>query len=195
MPSKGHAPKPTASHSRIHRRQFLKLGFAAASVIALPPRLSAGVPNAAGPEKRLAFFNTHTHEHLDVCYCRAGRYDGKALAEINQILRDHRTGEVGPIETDLLDLLHSLSRRLDTGQPLHVISGYRSPETNAALRAKSRGVASQSLHLFGRAIDIRVPGTCTAELRDAAIGLAAGGVGYYAQSDFVHVDTGRVRSW
>jgi uncharacterized protein YcbK (DUF882 family) len=143
----------------------------------------------------LAFFNTHTREQLEVCYCRDGRYRSAALRDINHILRDHRTGEVGAIATDLLDLLHRLCLRCESALPFHVISGYRSPETNAALHRKSRAVASQSLHMIGQAIDIRVPGIRTDELRTLALSLAAGGVGYYPQSDFVHVDIGRVRSW
>jgi uncharacterized protein YcbK (DUF882 family) len=143
----------------------------------------------------LAFFNTHTGERLEACYCTAGRYDPRALKDINHILRDHRTGEVGAVAPDLLDLLHRLCQRFQTPRPFHVISGYRSPETNAALHRQNRGVASQSLHLVGRAIDIRVPGIETGELKTLAVGLAAGGVGYYPHSDFVHVDIGRVRSW
>lgn len=195
MSSKGLSKKVALHPVRIHRRQFLRLGFAAVSAIVFPPRLSAGVQNSAPLEKRLAFFNTHTCERLDVCYCTAGRYDARALAEINHILRDHRTGEVGPIATGLLDLLHTLSLRLETPHPLHVISGYRSPGTNATLHRCNRGVASQSLHVYGKAIDIRVPGIQTLELRGIALALAAGGVGYYPKSDFVHVDIGRVRSW
>ena len=114
---------------------------------------------------------------------------------INHILRDHRTGEVGAIATDLLDLLHRLRLRVQTAQPFHIISGYRSAETNAVLHRRSRGVASQSLHMVGKAIDIRVPGVRTGALKTLAVELAAGGVGYYPQSDFVHVDIGRVRSW
>jgi uncharacterized protein YcbK (DUF882 family) len=143
----------------------------------------------------LAFFNTHTGERLEACYCTAGRYDPRALKDINHILRDHRTGEVGAVAPDLLDLLHRLCRCFQTPRPFHIISGYRSPETNAALHRQNRGVASQSLHMVGQAIDIRVPGIETGELKTLAIGLAAGGVGYYPRSDFVHVDIGRVRSW
>jgi uncharacterized protein YcbK (DUF882 family) len=158
--------------------------------------LEAAVAAPGGPAvRRLAFLNTHTGERLEACYCRAGRYDAAALKDINHILRDHRTGDVGAIAPDLLDLLHGLGRRIETPQPFHVISGYRSPATNAALHSKSRGVASQSLHMHGKAIDIRVPGIQTGELKTLALSLAAGGVGYYPQSDFIHVDIGRVRSW
>jgi uncharacterized protein YcbK (DUF882 family) len=180
----------------IHRRRFLRWGLAAASAFFAPRVLKAAVPEPTpSPERRLVFFNTHTGERLDACYCRSGRYDEGAIREINHILRDHRTGDVGAIALGLLDLLHGLCRRFETPQPFHVISGFRSAETNAALHSKGRGVASQSLHMYGRAIDIRVPGIRTCELKALALSLAAGGVGYYPQSDFVHVDIGRVRSW
>jgi uncharacterized protein YcbK (DUF882 family) len=180
----------------IHRRRFLRWGLAAASALLAPRVLKAAVSEPIpAPERRLAFFNTHTGERLEACYCRAGRYDPGSLKDINHILRDHRTGEVGTIATDLLDLLHRLRLRVEPAQPFHIISGYRSVETNAVLHRRSRGVASQSLHLVGKAIDIRVPGIRTGELKMLALELAAGGVGYYPQSDFVHVDIGRVRSW
>ncbi len=170
--------------------------MAAASALLAPRVLSAAVSEPApAPERRLTFFNTHTGERLETCYCRAGRYDPSSLKDINHILRDHRTGEVGAIATDLLDLLHRLRLRVETAQPFHIISGYRSAETNAVLHSKSRGVASQSLHMVGQAIDIRMPGIRTGELKTLALELAAGGVGYYPQPDFVHVDIGRVRSW
>lgn len=175
----------------IHRRRFLRWGVAAASALFTPRVLKAAPP----PDRRLSFFNTHTGECLDACYCRAGRYDPSVLRAINHILRDHRTGEVGAVAVELLDLLHRLRLRFESAQSFHVISGFRSFATNAALHRKSRKVASQSLHLYGKAIDIRVPGLQTRELRTLALSLASGGVGYYPQSDFVHVDIGRVRSW
>jgi uncharacterized protein YcbK (DUF882 family) len=179
----------------IHRRRFLRLGLAAASALLLPRSLCAGVQKAAATARRLSFFNTHTGETLEACYFRSGCYDSSALRAINHILRDHRSGEVHPIEGRLLDLLHALAGRFEHRCPFHVISGYRSPETNATLHNRNRGVASQSLHLHGKAIDIRLPGIRTSELRDQALSLAAGGVGYYPKSDFVHVDVGRVRAW
>ena len=179
------------SDKSIHRRRFLRWGLAAASTLFAPRVLKA----ARVPERRLAFFNTHTGERLEACYCRAGRYDPGALRDINHILRDHRTGEVGAVAVELLDLLHRLCLRFETTRPFHVISGFRSLATNTALHSMSRGVASQSLHLYGKAIDIRVPGIRTGELKTLALALAAGGVGYYPGSDFVHVDIGRIRSW
>ena len=180
----------------IHRRRFLRWGLAAASALIAPRYLKAALLQPLpSSDKRLEFFNTHTGERLDACYCKAGRYDEGALRQINHILRDHRTGEVGAIAPELLDLLHGLGRWFESPRPFHVISGYRSAETNFALHRKSRGVASQSLHMYGKAIDIRVPGIQTCELRHHALSLAAGGVGYYPKPDFVHVDIGQVRSW
>jgi uncharacterized protein YcbK (DUF882 family) len=167
----------------------------ALSVFLLPHRVRAAQKEPTPPERRLVFFNTHTGESLEACYFKSGCYDPSALKAINHILRDHRSGEVGPIDEQLLDLLHALFRRCEHPRPFHVISGYRSPETNAALHRCNRGVASQSLHVYGKAIDIRVPGLQTSELRNMALSLASGGVGYYPKSDFVHVDIGRVRSW
>ena len=194
-PAKRHTEIAVPSRA-IHRRRFLRWGLVAASAFLSPRLLSAAVSDPpTPPERHLAFFNTHTGERLEACYCKAGRYDAGALKEINQILRDHRTGDVGAIAVELLDLLHRLCRCFETPRPLHVISGYRSPETNAELHRKGRGVASQSLHMVGKAIDIRVPGMRSGELKTLALSLAGGGVGYYPQPDFVHVDIGRVRSW
>ena len=122
-------------------------------------------------------------------------YRAAALGQVNSFLRDFRTREVHDIDPKLLDLLHRLAGELDAAEPYHVISGYRSPRTNSALRSKSGGVAKYSLHMDGKAIDIRLPGVPLARVREAALDLKLGGVGYYPGSDFVHVDTGRVRAW
>jgi uncharacterized protein YcbK (DUF882 family) len=167
----------------------------AASVFFLPRHVGAMQQGKTPPDRRLAFFNTHTGESLEACYFKSGCYDPSALRAVNHILRDHRSGEAGPIDERLLDLLHALSRRCEHPRPFHVISGFRSPATNAALHLCNRGVAAQSLHVHGKAIDIRVPGIQTCELKGIALSLSAGGVGYYPASDFVHVDIGRVRSW
>ena len=128
-------------------------------------------------------------------YREGGKYLDDALAAIDHLLRDHRTDDVVPIDRALLDNLASLREMLDTTEPFHVISGYRSPATNAKLAAASDGVARKSLHLQGRAIDIRMPGRELEQVRRAALAMNAGGVGYYRRSDFVHLDTGRVRTW
>ncbi len=195
MPITEHPREHCLTAEPIHRRHFLRLGLLAASACLLPCPLSATLYRQNPPERRLAFFNTHTGESLETCYFRSGRYDANALQAIFHILRDHRSGEVHPIDGGLLDLLYTLSLRCGDPHPFHVISGYRSAETNATLHRRNRGVASQSLHLNGKAIDIRVPGVRTRDLGALARSLAAGGVGYYPKSDFVHVDVGRVRSW
>ena len=150
-----------------------------------------------GEVRALSLDNLHTGEKLAVAYWESGRYLPDALSAVNHVLRDFRSGEVHPIMPGLLDLLAVLHARLDTKSPFEVISGYRSPKTNAMLRAESdhSGVASNSLHMQGMAIDIRVGGRSLAALRDAALVQRAGGVGYYPASDFVHVDVGRVRRW
>lgn len=181
--------------NRLRRRDFLKLGAIATGVLFNPLSALAVADPRSKPFKNLAFYNTHTLERLHICYCRNGKYDIKALAKINHILRDHRSGEVRAIDTRLLDLLHTLSGRLKTESSFHIISGYRSPESNSKLRRNGRGVASKSMHMLGKAIDIRLPGVNTRFLRDAAVKIKGGGVGYYAKSNFVHVDVGRVRFW
>jgi uncharacterized protein YcbK (DUF882 family) len=181
--------KPTRD-AGLSRRRLLQLG--AASLITGFFRDKAA---ASLPERSLAFFNTHTGERLRVTYWERGRYIGESLADINQILRDHRANEIAAIDTTLLDLLFTLRKNLDSQHPFHVISGYRSAQTNAALHTASSGVAQNSLHCVGKAIDIRLPGRELRALHKAAIALKAGGVGYYRKSDFVHVDVGRVRYW
>lgn len=161
----------------------------------MPVPAFSAIHAAKQKTRKLKFYNLHTHERLSVRYCLDGKYDPAALRRINHILRDHRSGEAKPIDTRLLDLLHALSGQFKTGSPFHIISGYRSPATNTKLRRKGRGVASKSMHLLGKAIDIRLPGVNTRALRDAAVEIEGGGVGYYAKSDFVHLDVGRVRFW
>jgi len=180
----------------LSRRDFLLWGAAGAASLALPARARA-VPRRPReePPGTLAFYNTHTGEHLRVAYRNGNRYDRQALKAIDHVLRDHRTGETRPIDTDLLDLLHTLHRKLGAREPFHVISGYRSPRTNEMLRARGRGVARRSMHLVGKAVDIRIPGCPLTLLRDAALAEQAGGVGTYPGPGFVHVDVGPVRRW
>ena len=180
------------------RRKFLGFGAVAAAAALSPLRTDAAPPARKLPIRSLSFFNTHTGERLKTTYCCDGKYQPQALEEINHILRDWRVGQVKPIDPGLLDLLHELSGTLEVDTPFHIISGYRSPGTNATLRSKGgahTGVASQSLHMVGKAVDIRVPGVKLENLRGAARSLKLGGVGYYPSSNFVHVDTGRVRFW
>jgi uncharacterized protein YcbK (DUF882 family) len=181
----------------LHRRTFLGLGAAAAAAVLLPSKAhAAGVTRA--PERVLSFFHTHTGERLRAAYCCGGEYQPDRLREVNHLLRDFRVNETRTIEPRLLDLLYELGGTLETDQPFHVISGYRSPQTNRMLRERggaATGVASHSLHMVGQAIDIRVPGVKIAHLRDAARSLNLGGVGFYPDLNFVHVDVGRVRHW
>jgi uncharacterized protein YcbK (DUF882 family) len=147
------------------------------------------------PSRFLSFEHLHTGEKLSLVYGADGGHLPESLTRLNQFLRDHRTGDVHPIDPALFDLLFEVRTTLDVRAPFQVISGYRSPQTNRMLRVQGRGVARSSLHMQGKAIDLRLPGTSTRQVREAAIALQRGGVGYYAKSDFVHLDTGRVRTW
>lgn len=145
---------------------------------------------------QLHLFHTHTGQRLDIVYRRGNTYDPDALAQLNEYLRDHRTGTVHEYDPRVFDLLHDLTAAL--GRPdaeIDVLCGYRTPWSNEYLRMHGHGVARHSLHMQAMAIDIRVPGVRTSKLRDTALALQRGGVGYYASSDFVHVDVGRVRRW
>jgi uncharacterized protein YcbK (DUF882 family) len=150
---------------------------------------------AAAATRRIVFHNTHTRESLDVEYWRDGAYSDEALVRVNRVLRDHRNGDVHPIDRALLDLLHDVAAGCDRDAEFEVISGYRSPASNAAMHARSAGVSAHSLHMEGRAIDVRLVGCELAKLRDCGLALGRGGVGFYRASGFVHLDTGRVRTW
>ncbi|MDJ0807347.1 MAG: DUF882 domain-containing protein [Gammaproteobacteria bacterium] len=176
----------------VNRRQFLA-GCAAFAGTALAPTVFASVNPK--PERQLAFRHLHTGEKIKLTYWAEGDYLADSLQEINHLLRDHRTGDVAQMDRALMDLLYSLQNRLDRQGEFQIISGYRSPKTNKMLRSQSSGVAKKSLHMQGRAIDIRLSGTELKHLRRAAIDLKLGGVGYYPKSNFIHVDTGRVRNW
>ena len=180
---------------RMSRRALVKLGALAAAAAILPRSAFASNPSPSVAEKSLAFYNTHTGENLKTVYWAEGHYLGQSLREINHILRDPRNDEVHDIDTGLLDLLFAIRKQIETNQPFHVISGYRSAATNEFLRAHTTGVAEHSLHLIGQAIDIRSPGRELRTLQKVAVALKGGGVGYYPKSDFVHVDIGRVRYW
>ena len=146
-------------------------------------------------ERKLSFYNTHTHEHIEVIYKKGDDYTPQALEKINHILRDHRSDKVHPIDPALLDFLYDLLTKLEYHGQVHIISGYRSPETNKKLRKKSSGVAAGSLHMQGKALDFRLPGVDTKVLRDTALSMKRGGVGYYKKLDFIQIDTGLVRFW
>ena len=169
------------------RRAILKSLAGATAITAMPV--------LAAPMRKLSFYHTHTHKNLSVVYAEKGEYVATALDQINEFLADFRTGGVETIDPALLDLIYDIHEYLGSKAPYQVISAYRSPETNAMLRSGSSGVAKKSQHLLGNAIDVRLSDVQTTKLRDAALAMKRGGVGYYKESDFVHIDTGRVRRW
>lgn len=182
-------------HPPASRRRFLSCSASLAAAAALPLAITP-VQAATVPSRDLALFHAHTQETLDVVYAVGPRYLPDALGSLNHLLRDHYTGAIGRMDPQLFDLLHRVRQLLGNGNPFEVYSAYREPVTNQHLRqTREGGVAVRSLHMEGRAIDLYLPGSPLAELRDAALSLRAGGVGYYPRDGFVHIDTGRVRSW
>lgn len=176
-----------------HRRGFLKklIGGAISTLT-----LQASHAGAALTGKReLEFFHTHTGKRLNVVFKRGGKFVPGALKEINDFLSDFRTGDVIEIDPTLLDLIYDIRQELQSTGVYEIISAYRSPKTNEMLRDRSSGVARNSQHVLGKAIDVRLTDVDTSDLRDKAIAMKRGGVGYYAKSNFVHIDTGRVRRW
>jgi len=194
---------------QLTRRRLMGLGAAAASCVAadsafaatrlplLRPDRQAAMPQAQvhASARELDLINTHTDEKLKIVYWANGRYEPEALAAIDRLMRDHRSGDVHAIDPALLDTLHALKRNLDTNEALHIVSGYRSPATNSQMRESNAGVAKKSYHMRGMAVDIRVPGRELSNLQKAALDIGTGGVGYYPRSDFIHVDVGPVRQW
>jgi uncharacterized protein YcbK (DUF882 family) len=206
---------------RLSRRRFLMWGTLAAGLSLIPrsaiasrsifqppihppvnpfapyttPSRSPSQPITPTPERAVALYNTHTGESVNAIYWVQGKYLPEALSAVDHVLRDHRTDEIKPIDPQLLDLLYAISEELECPHPFSIISAYRSPETNAYLRFKSRRVAEHSLHMDGKAVDLRVPGWAAYTVKRVAAELRMGGVGYYPRSDFVHVDVGPVRYW
>jgi len=174
-----------------HRRVALKslLGVSIA-ILLLPAK-----PIMAVDERQLSFYHTHTQKELHVTYQRNGEFLDSALLEINNFLFDFRTGDATTIDPDLMDLIYEIRASLGSSGTFEVISAYRSPKTNEMLRGRSSGVAKNSQHMLGTAIDIRLRDVELTKLRDAALAMQGGGVGYYEKSNFVHIDTGRVRRW
>jgi len=176
----------------VSRRRMLELSFGVIAAGLLVP----GAAVAAGPAPRsLSFHNLHTGERLSETYWADGQYIRESLSAIDYVLRDFRTGDVVPIDLRVLDLLHAVRGAMRTRAPFELISGYRSPKTNAMLAKRGHGVAKRSLHVAGMAVDVRLPGRDLAELRRVGRRLRLGGVGYYPKSGFVHLDVGRVRYW
>jgi uncharacterized protein YcbK (DUF882 family) len=198
-------PKNTPScrfrRQMMERSDYLRVfSYLPYGLIVLGAMFSPANPlNATNPEQseyRLRLFHTHTGKQLNVVYRRGNTYDPSALDQLNEYLRDHRTGDLHQYDPRVFDLLHDLSVKL--GHPnaeINVICGYRSSWSNEFLRAHGHGVARHSLHMQAMAIDIRIPAVQTLAVRDAALDMRRGGVGYYPKSDFVHVDVGRVRRW
>jgi uncharacterized protein YcbK (DUF882 family) len=183
------------------RRRLLGMGGAMAGIAAVggwvrpagarePLRSATGIPG-----KRISLKNLHTGEELEAEFFRGGAYLGDSFAAIQVLLRDFRNDEQHPIDPTLMDYLFEVAQHLGVDPVFSVISGYRSPQSNALLRERSSGVARHSLHLEGRAIDVRIAGVDCAQLAGRALDLTRGGVGYYRASDFVHLDTGAFRTW
>lgn len=180
----------------LSRRHFLKAGLGACTLLTLPMAATSVHAAIKRPfEKKLSFLNLHTGERTRATFWANGRYIPEGMRAINHVLRDHRTGDRYRIDPELFDFLHLLQHRLRTNQEFHVVSAYRSPATNAKLAEQSGGVAKNSMHTHGKAIDIRLPGRKLSDLRAAALSLQMGGVGYYPSSNFIHLDTGHVRFW
>lgn len=178
-----------------HSRKRIFLPVLLGIILTSSATSSLGIVTADNRE--LSFYHTHTGKRLNVVFWQDGEYVESALNDVNNFLSDFRTGDIVDIDPTLLDLIYDVRESLGSDSTYQVVSAYRSPKTNEMLRGKSSssGVARKSQHLLGKAIDVRLEGVKTATLRDAAIGLQRGGVGYYESSDFVHMDTGRVRRW
>jgi uncharacterized protein YcbK (DUF882 family) len=173
------------------RRELLRFGMGAAAMAGLP----AGAFAASFEPRRVALHNLHTGESLNAVYWDNGAYVPDAVDALNKVLRDFRTGDVHFMEPGLYDILDAISAKVETRAPFQIISGYRSPKTNSMLHAKSSGVAEHSLHMDGKAMDIRLDGVALTDVHKAALSLGRGGVGLYPTSNFVHVDVGKVRTW
>lgn len=178
------------------RRRLLK-GLAGGAALMMAPALGNAGMLGNAKQRMLSFSHTHTGETMSVVYKVGDKFLSNSLASISRLMRDFRSGDVHPMDPALLDILWQMQRNLKNNRSFEIISAYRSPKTNSMLRSRSAktGVARNSMHLTGQAIDIRLPGSSLSDVRDAALELKRGGVGYYAHSGFVHVDTGRVRSW
>jgi uncharacterized protein YcbK (DUF882 family) len=186
------------------RRSILTSCVAATTLLIAPSALAARTSAVYKPsrpsmrraqERILSLYNTHTDEKVTARYWLNGSYRKHGLHEINRVMRDHRSNRAHPIDPDLLDLLYVIQKTIGRRGAFHIVSGYRTPETNNMLARILPGVAEHSMHTQGRAVDIRLPGSDLRDLHRAARGLRGGGVGYYPQSNFIHVDVGRVRYW
>ena len=183
------------SKMRLDRRGFLRLMLWTGLISCPSKSASAAIGYLAPEEKFLSLYNPNTKENFDGIYWRNGAYVAEALKDINYFMRDTRTDATKQIDKDLLDLIFSISIKLKPQKPLHVICGYRTSKTNALLLKRNKGAAKNSYHIKGQAVDIRLPGLRTSELRRAAYEIGQGGIGYYPRQRFVHIDVGPVRYW
>ncbi|WP_093424024.1 YcbK family protein [Tranquillimonas alkanivorans] len=177
-------------------RRGLMRAFAAAAVVAAPTYANAfGFLRGAGDIRAMKMYSARTGEQINMIYWADGKYIPEALQEISRFMRDWRNGEIKEIDKQAIDIVSATHGLLDVSEPYLLISGYRSPETNEMLRRRSKGVAKNSLHLSGKAADLRLKSRDVQQLARAAASLGAGGVGRYSRSNFVHMDSGNVRSW
>jgi len=185
----------------VNRRSFLGMGAATLAGVVVPavvaPASAANFKSGVISKgaRRLSFRNAHTGESFSGVYRVGDKYLPEAFQQINTVMRDFRTNQVYPMDPRVMDIIYTVQRLSGRRTPFEILSGYRSPKTNTMLRNSSTGVAKKSLHMEGRAVDLRMDGFSTKRLRDLAVSLRAGGVGYYSRSDFIHIDSGDVRSW
>ncbi len=180
----------------VHRRDVLKVGMAGLLMTTLPFVTTRKAMAAIdGGIWKVAIKHAHTGESFAGAYRVGDKYLPEAFERLNYVLRDFRTKEIFPMDPRAVDIISMVQARTKTGRPLEVLSGYRSPKTNNMLRHETLGVAKNSFHMYGQAMDIRMDGYNTSKIRKIAMDLKAGGVGYYPRSNFVHVDTGKIRYW
>lgn len=185
----------TNEKENLSRREILRMGAAGFIAGLMPFTFVEEAVAAKHSAWRVAFRNAHTGESFSGVYRVGDKYLPDAFDRINYVLRDFRTGEVFPMDPRVIDLMVMIHDKSNSKNPFEVLSGYRSPKTNAKLRKASTGVARNSFHMYGQAIDLRIPGYRTSKVRNIAQSLRGGGVGYYSKSNFVHIDTGKVRFW
>jgi len=183
------------SLNQIDRRDMLKLGLAGILGSLVPLSFAKPVEASVDGVWRVVFRNGRSGESFNGVYRVGNKYLPEAFERLNYVLRDVRSGEIFPMDPRVIDLMAVIQKKAAQKQPIEILSGYRSPKTNAGLRQESGGVAKNSFHMYGQALDMRIKGYNTQKLHKLALGLKAGGVGFYPSSDFVHIDTGKVRSW
>ena len=168
---------------------------AAMLLVGMSPAQALDAESVRQQDRHLNLYNAHTGEKLDIVYWANGQYQDESLKKLNRFFRDFRQNEEHPIDPSLLDLLYTICHTVNAKEPVRIISGYRSQKTNDGLAAKTHGVAKKSYHTLGKAIDFQISGCSLEKVRDVALSLKAGGVGYYPRSGFIHIDTGPVRRW